>query len=384
MRQILEISLQNLKSLPRRLGPSLVAVIGVAGVVAVLVAVLSMARGFERTLMSGASPDNLVVLRSGSSSELDSGLPGDQARIIAQDPGIEANSMEVFVMVDLEKVATDSMANAPFRGVGLEAIAIREDMAIVEGRMFEPGRRELIAGRGATGQYRGVRVGQTLEFGSERWNVVGIFSGGGAAQSELWTDAAVLQDAFRRGTNFSSVRGRLAPGAAFEDVKDRLTTDPRLSVQVERETEYYAEQSEALSTFISVAGYGIAALMALGALFGALNTMYTAVADRSREIGTLRALGFAPVAIVTSVLLEAMLLALAGGVIGASAAWLVFHGLTVSTLSFTSFTQVVFDFAVTPGLLFQGLVLALAIGFLGGLAPAVRAVRMPIVSALRD
>jgi len=215
--------------------------------------------------------------------------------------------------------------------------------------------------------------------------VVGIFeSGGGSAESELWTDSATLQSAYRRGNSFSVVYGRLQDPALFAEFKDSLTSDPQLSVRVERESEYFAEQSRALSMFVSVAGYGIAVLMALGALFGALNTMYTAVSDRSREIATLRALGFTPVAIVASVMAEAMLLALAGGIIGAGIAWLLFNGFTVSTLNFSSFSQVVFAFAVTPGLLVQGIVIALIIGLVGGLAPAIRAARMPIVAALRE
>lgn len=385
MERILAITIQNLKSIPGRLGTSLVAVVGVAGVVAVLVAVLSMARGFESTLESGTSPDNVIVLRSGSSSELDSGFQGDQARLIAQAPQLSMVSPEVYVIVDLEKKSSGTPANVPMRGVGADAAAIRSEFRLFEGRMFEPGRRELIAGRGVADQYVGLEVGNTLAFGTERWDVVGIFeSGGGSAESELWTDAATLQGAYRRGNSFSVVYGRLESPEQFAAFKDELTGNPQLSVRVERESEYFAQQSQALSSFISVIGYGIAVLMALGALFGALNTMYTAVSDRSREIATLRALGFTPVSIVVSVMAEAMLLALAGGIIGAALAWLLFNGFTVSTLNFSSFTQVVFAFAVTPDLLVQGIVIALIIGLIGGLAPAVRAARMPIVSALRE
>ena len=384
MKQIIEITRANLRALPSRLASSLVAVIGVAGVVAVLVAVLSMARGFEQTLASGAAPENIVVLRSGSSSELDSGLGGDQVRLIQQAPQLEATSAEVYTMVDLIKKSSGTTANVPFRGVQPDAPRLRPDFQLLEGRMFEPGRREVVAGSGAADQFEGLAVGGVLELGNERWDVVGRFAGGGGAGSELWTDAAVIQAAYRRGNNFSAVFGELADEAAFDAFRDDLTSDPRLSVTVQRESDYRAEQSAALSTFISVLGYGIAFLMALGAMFGALNTMYTAVSDRSREIGTLRALGFSPGAVVVSVLVEAMLLALVGGLIGAVLAWLLFNGMTVSTLNFSSFTQVVFAFAVTPGLLLQGLLLALLIGLIGGLGPAVRAARMPIVSALRN
>ena len=384
MDQIVAITWHNLKSIPGRIGTSLVAIIGVAGVVAVLVAVLSMARGFESTLASGTAPDNVVVLRSGSSSELDSGFDGEQARLVTQSPYLALASPEVYVIVDLARKASGTDANVPLRGVSHDAVEIRPGFRIVAGRMFEPGRKELIAGIGAADQFVGLEVGNTLEFGTERWQVVGMFETGGAADSELWTDAPVVQGAYRRGNSYSVIYGRLNNIDDFQTFRDELTTNPQLSVRVEREADYFAEQSEALSTFIEVVGYGIAILMALGALFGALNTMYTAVSDRAREIATLRAIGFGPGAVVVSVMVEAMLLALIGGLIGALTAWAIFNGFTVSTLSFTSFTQVVFAFAVTPDLLVQGLLIALAIGLVGGLAPAIRAARMPIVSALRE
>ncbi len=384
MQPILAVTWQNLRSIPARLGTSLVTVIGVAGVVAVLVAVLSMARGFEATLESGTAPDNAVVLRSGSSSELDSGFQGEQARLIAQSPQLAAVSQEIYVVADIKKKSTGTDANVPIRGVGEAGPEIRRRFEIVAGRMFEPGRKELIAGVGAADQFVGLEVGNTLELGNERWDVVGHFETGGAADSELWTAAPVLQGAYRRGNSYSVIYGKLESVDDFQAFKDELTTNPRLSVRVEREADYFAAQSEALSTFIEVVGYGIAILMALGALFGALNTMYTAISDRAREIATLRAIGFSPAAVVVSVMAEAMLLALAGGLIGAVLAWLLFNGITVSTLSFSSFTQVVFAFAVTPDLLIRGLVLALIIGLVGGLAPAVRAARVPIVQGLRE
>ncbi|NBB93632.1 MAG: FtsX-like permease family protein [Gammaproteobacteria bacterium] len=385
MRQTLAITLQNLRSIPGRIGPSLVAVIGVAGVVAVLVAVLSMARGFESALTTGTDPENVVIMRSGSSGELDSGFDGPTTRLITQAPQLAFASPELYVVVDLQKKSTGTQANVPFRGISEDGPAVRDEFEIVEGRLFERGRKELIAGVAAAEKFSGLEVGNTLQFGQERWDVVGLFStGGGATESELWTDTAILQGAYRRGNSYSIVYGRLQNADDFQAFKDELTTDPRLSVKVERETEFRAQQSEALSGFISVLGYGIAILMALGALFGALNTMYTAVSDRSREIGTLRALGFASAPIVVSVMVEALLLALAGGVIGAAAAYALFNGFAVSTLNFSSFTQVVFAFAVTPDLLVQGVILALFIGLIGGLAPAVRAARMPIVSALRE
>jgi len=391
MGQIISVSWQNLRSLPQRMGASLVAIVGVAGVVAVLVAVLSMAKGFEQTMTAGGSPENVIVLRSGSSSELDSGISGTNVKTIESAPGLLVEdgrvlaSPEVYVMVDLTKKKTGTTANVPFRGVGPNAPAIREQFQIAEGRMFETGKKELIAGRGAQSQYESLEVGQTLAFGQEKWQVVGIFeSAGSSIESELWADAPVVQGAFRRGNSYAAVYARLSSVDQFETFKNALTTDPTLSAKVERELDYFSEQSEALTGFINGAGYGIAILMALGAVFGALNTMYTAVSDRAREIATLRALGFSRMPIVVSVLVEALLLSLVGGLIGSLAAYLLFNGFSVSTLNFASFTQIVFAFSVTPDLLLKGVFIALAIGLIGGFAPAIRAALQPIPTALRQ
>ena len=392
MNQMLAITWQNLKSIPQRWGPAMVAIVGVAGVVAVFVAVLSMARGFERTLEAGGAPDRVVVLRSGSSSELDSGLGGDQVKIIEETPGLLRGedgrplaSPELYVMVDLEKRSTGTTANVPLRGVTPAAFEVRDELQLVEGRRIQPGRKEIMAGRGAQDQFRGLEVGSVLEFGSDRWDVVGIFEAGGAVvESELWADAPVVQSAFRRGNSYAVMYGRLESADQFEVFRDQLTSDPRLSVKVQRESEYFAEQSRALSVFIQAVGYGIAVLMALGAVFGALNTMYSTVSDRAREIATLRALGFSGLPIVSSVMVEALALALVGGLLGGGIAWLLFNGYTVSTLNFSSFTQVVFAFAVTPDLLVKGIVIALVVGFIGGLAPALKAARLPISTALRQ
>ncbi len=388
--QTIAVTGQSIRSLPQRSGSSLVAVIGVAGVVLVFVAVLSMAYGFQRTLATGGDAQNVIVLRSASTSELDSTLSGDQVRIVKDTPGLAVGadgpraSGEVYVMVDLPKKSSGLGANVPLRGVEPAARELRSGIEVIEGRWFEPGKNELVAGRGAQGQFSGLEVGQTIKFGQEQWAVVGVLdAGGGLAESELWADVRIVQGAYRRGNNFNSVHARLADTGALVAFKDALSADPRVSLKIVREPEYYAEQSRALSVFIKVVGYGIALLMALGAMFGALNTMYTAVAERSREIATLRALDFSPLPIVASVLIEALLLATAGGVIGGLAAWLLFQGFTVSTLNWQSFSQVVFAFAVTPELLTQGIALALVIGFFGGLLPAVRAARLPVSMALR-
>jgi len=384
MGESLAITVQSLLTIRERLVASLVAVAGIAGVILVLLAVLSMARGFERALESNTAHDTIVVLRSGSSSELDSGLSGEQARLIAQSAQLRLASPELYVTVDLAKRSNGLEANAALRGVSEHGPTIRKRFEIVEGRLFEAGKKELIAGVGAAEQFRGLKVGQTLALGPERWQVVGLFRTGGAADSELWTDAAVLQGAYRRGNSYSVVYGKLGSADGLSDLRDALSAQPRLAVQVETEADYFAEQSRTLSTFIEIVGYGIASLMALGALFAALNTMYTAVAERAREIATLRAIGFRPRSIVCSVLAEATLLALAGGLIGIVGAWSLFNGLKVSTLSIQSFSQVAFSFVVTPGLMVQGLFLALCIGVFGGLAPALRAARIPIASGLRE
>lgn len=391
MNQTLAITGQNLRSLGQRRANALVSVIGVAGVVAVFVAVLSMAAGFERTMASVGSELNIIVLREGSSSELDSGLSSDQVKIIKDAPGLAQDqsgpmaSAELHVVVDLKKKSTRTDANVPLRGVEPAAASIRQGLSIVAGRWFEPGKMELVAGRGAASQFSGIEVGNRLKFGQSEWQVVGIFEAdGGVPESELWADVKVVQPAYRRGNNFASVFARLENAGALTSLRDTLSTDPRLSVDVKLEREYFSEQSEALSGFISIAGYGIALLMALGAAFGAINTMYTTVSERNREIATLKALGFSGGPIVISVLVESLLLSLAGGLAGGILAYVVFNGFTVSTLNFTGFSQIVFAFAVTPTLLFQGIFIALVIGLVAGFLPAIRAARRPVSTALRD
>ncbi len=384
IRQTLAVTWQSLINLPQRTASSLVAVTGVAGVVLVFVAVLSMAYGFQKTLAGGGSDSNMIVLRSGASSEMDSGLSGDQTRIIKDVPSVEFAAGELFVLATLPRRSNGSDSNVPVRGVEPASRDIRGTIELVEGRWFEEGKQELVVGVGAHSQFD-VDVGSSIRLGQQDWAVTGRFSAdGGLAESELWADARVLQGAYRRGNNFSVVQVRLDDPASAQSFKDQLTEDPRLSLKIASEQEFYSEQSQILSTLIRVVGYGVAILMALGAVFGALNTMYTAVSDRAREIGTLRALGFSSSSIVVSVMVEALILALAGGLIGGAAAYLVFNGFTVSTLNYASFSQVVFGFAVTPQLLTQGIVMALVIGFIGGLMPALRAARMPVSMALRQ
>jgi len=392
-RQAAAVTGMNLRSLGQRRGASAVAVLGVAAVVGVFAAVLSMAAGFQHTMNSAGSEAVAVVMRAGSTAELNSGLSNEQVRIVADAPGVARGedgplaSAELYVIVDLPRkgAGPDSSSNVPLRGIQQHGAAVRGNVTITDGRMFEPGRAEIIAGRGARGQFAGLDPGDRVRFGQAEWQVVGTFeAGGGVSESELWTDVRVLQPAYRRGNTFQSVRVRLESPEALAQLDAALEADPRIDVDVERETDYYAAQSEALTRFIKSIGYPLSILMAIGAVFGALNTMYSSVAARTREIATLRALGFGASPVAVSTLVESLLLALIGGMIGAAITWVVFNGYTVSTLNGATFSQVVFAFAVTPALLAQGLVAALVIGLLGGLLPGLRAARLPVVTALRE
>jgi putative ABC transport system permease protein len=389
--QVVSITKFGLMSLPQRRGSAAATVIGIAGVVAVLVGVLSIAAGFKQAMTVSGAPDGAIILRSGADSEMVSVFPRDETRIIADTPGVARTdqgplaSAELFVIIDLPKLGTGTDANVPLRGVESAAFQVRENLKIVEGRKFDWGKNEVIVGRGAAREFAGLQVGSTIKVGRYEWPVVGIFSAdGGAAESEIWTDARVLQDAYHRGDSFQSVSVRLNSPSAFQAFKDALTSNPQLNVQVMRQTDYYAQQSQTMTRLVTTLGFVIAFLMALGAVFGALNTMYSAVAVRSREIGTLRALGFGGGAVVVSLLLESMLLALAGGVIGGVVAYVAFNNFHTSTMNFQSFSQVTFAFRVTPALLVRGIAWAAVIGLIGGLFPAIRAARLPITVALRE
>jgi len=391
MKQMLAVTLLNLRTVPQRLGSSAVAIVGIAGVVVVLVAVLSIAEGFQAVMQGTGSPDRALIMRSGADSEMTSGLGGPDVDVIKQAPGIVRDgqvlqaSGELFVIIDLPKRSTGTDANVPMRGIEPVATTVRQEFSIVEGRMFEFGTNEVIAGRGATGQFAGLEVGNEIRLGQSTWRVVGIFeTDGSVAETEVWTDARTLQGAYRRGNSFQSVLARLESPEAFTAFRDWLTSNPQLNVQVLRENDYYSAQSRALTRLVRIVGFGIAALMSLGAIFGAILTMYTAVATRAREIATLRALGFNALAVVTSVLAESLALAAVGGLAGGLAAYLAFNGYQTSTINFQTFSQVAFAFRVTGTLLALGLFTALVIGFFGGLLPAWRAARLPIVSALRE
>ncbi|MCI0547149.1 MAG: ABC transporter permease [Candidatus Rokubacteria bacterium] len=392
LNQVRELTWVSVRAIPERLGTSLVVIVGIAGVVGVLVSVLAMAEGFRCTLASTGRPERVIMLRAGSDSELSSSVARDQATLLAVLPGVARDpggrplaSAEVVVMVELPRRGETDANNVPFRGVQPGAFTIRDEVAIVAGRRFERGVREVMVGRKAAAQFAGLDVGSRIAFRDSDWVVVGIFaSGGDVHESEIWADSDVAMSAFRR-ASYQSVTARLRDGSepGFTAFRDSVSRDRRFAISTLREPEYYAKQATALATLINVLGYTVAAFMAVGATFGALNCMYSAIASRQVEIATLRAIGFSGGPVVVSVLLEALFLALLGGLVGGALAYLYCDGATLSTLNWSTFSQVAFEFRVTPGLLVQGLAWALAIGLLGGLLPALRAARLPVTTALR-
>jgi putative ABC transport system permease protein len=380
----------NLRSIRRRWTSSIVAVLGIAGAVGVFVAMLAMAHGFQATLVQSGSPDNALVMRAGASSEMVSAITLDSERIIESAPGVvrQTNgpvvSPEVIVMAPFPLVSSGSDANVQVRGVSARALEVRAGVHMVQGRFLKPGLTELVIGRNVASTYRGLDLGKTISFGGGTWTVVGVFDAGGSAfDSEIWADTAILDQVYNRPANvFQSVTVKLQPGS-FNHFKDALTADPRLNVDVERETEYYRKQSQSLTTLITVLGTLVGAIMGIGAVFGALNTMYSAVAERSREIATMRALGFGRMSITVSFMIEAILIAGIGGLLGGLAV-LPLNGYTASTLNFQTFSHMAFAFRVTPALLLGGMVFALMMGLVGGTPPAVRAARRPVAAALRE
>ena len=388
--QVFAVVGYNLRTIPERKGSALTAAVGIAGVVLVLVGVLAIAAGFRRALTSTGSKDVAIVLRSGADNEMNSGLSRDETRLISDAPGLARNasgplaSAELFVIINLPKRSTGTDANVPLRGVSAASFDVRGNIQLVEGRKFESGKNEIIVGAGAARAFAGLDLGSAIQLGQNQWQIVGIFTGGGgSAESEIWSDADVLQPAYTR-EGFQSVYARLNSPASFSQFKDALTTNPQLKVKVVTLDEFFTEQSRMVSEFITTIGVAIAALMAIGALFAALNTMYGAVSARTREIATLRALGFGAGPIVASVLAESIVVALFGGVLGAAAAWLAFDGYQASTINWQTFSQVTFAFAVTPALILMAIIWATMLGLLGGVFPAIRASRLPIASALRE
>ena len=389
--QVASVTRLSLQTIVERKGPSAAATFGIAGVVAVFVAVLSIAQGFYRVMQVSGDPSAAVVMRSGADTEMMSIIMGEERRLMGDAPGVARSergpltSSELFVVINLPKRSTGTDANVPLRGVEASAFDVHDTVRVTAGRRFEAGLNEVIVGLGAAAEFAGLDLGARIKVGRSEWTVVGLFSAnGGLAESEIWTDATVLQGAYHRGNSYQTVHVRLASPEAFEGFKGALTSDPRLNVKVQKQTEYYIEQSSAVYRLITGLGTLVAVLMAIGAVFGALNTMYTAVSARTREIATLRALGFGSGPVVISIMVESVCLALVGGAVGGGLAYFVFDGYRAATMNWQSFSQVAFAFDVTPGLLIQGVIYATAIGLIGGLFPAIRAARLPIAQALRE
>lgn len=381
----------NVLSIRARWGSTVVAVLGIAGTVGVFVWMLAMARGFQAMLVASGSHQNAIVRRAGSTTEMESVVSLDTVKIIESAPGVARGpqgplvSGEVVVVAAMPLRSTGTDANTQIRGVSPQALLVRDSVRIVEGRMFQPGLNQLVVGKNAARNYQGFELGGHVRFGGGDWTVVGIMdAGGNAFDSEGWCDAAVLNQVYKRPTTiFQAATARLTGPEAFQSFKDALTRDPRLDVTVDREVEYYAAQSKALTDLIQNVGFFIAVIMAIGAVFAALNTMYSAVSERGREIATLRALGFGSGAVVFSFVLESMLLALVGGILGTLVV-IPFNGYTVGTMNWATFSHVSFGFKITPALVLAGVFFALLMGLIGGLPPALRAARRPIAVSLRD
>lgn len=390
-RQIGAVTAMNLRSLPQRVGTSLVIVIGIAGVVGVLISVLAMSTGMIRTMKNSGREDRAIVMRNGSASESGSALPRDATRLIEDGVGVRRDadgkpivSAEAVRLINLYKKSDGAEVNAAIRGVGPRALALRPELKVIAGRMFTPAVNEVIVGKSAHAQFKGLNVGERITTRGATWTVVGVFTTtGDSHESELMTDGETLIAALQRG-GFQSMTVMLESPAAFQKFKDSLTSNPALAVDVSREREYFEQQSKTISQLISIVAYVVGGIMAVGAIFSALNTMYSAVSARLREIATLRAIGFGSTAMIISVLAEALLLALVGGAIGAVLAWLFFNGYTVSTSGGgPAAGQLVFELSVNAQLIALGVAWACVIGLLGGLFPAVRAARLPVATALR-
>ena len=381
----------NFRSVKARWTSAIVAVLGIAGTVGVFVAMLSLARGFKATLVSSGSVDNAMVMRAGATSEMTGGVGIDAVKILQDAPGIARSSdgplvtPEVVLVAPVPLISTGTDANVQIRGVSKNVLQIRNKVKIVEGRMFQPGLNEVVVGKNATKSYTGLTLGNTISLGNVRWLIVGIFDAGGSSfDSEVWADAHLLGPAYNRpDTFFQSVTVHLTSPDSLQQFKDAVTSDPRLNVDVTREIDYYSKQSTRLTTLITVLGGLIAAIMAIGAVFGALNTMYSAVAERGREIATMRALGFGGPAVVFSFVIEALLIAFVGGLIGCLVV-LPLNGLTTGAMNLQTFSHLAFAFKITPELLVKGIIFALVMGFVGGLLPAVRAATRPVAQALRE
>jgi putative ABC transport system permease protein len=380
----------NLRSMIVRKGTAAMTAGGIAMVVAVFVMTLALAQGFKATLVASGSPGNAIVLRKSATAETVSAVLRSDVPIIESLPqvargsdGRPLSSPELVTIIALPRQTDDQPANVPVRGVGPRAFEVRDSLRFVEGRRFTPGTREINVGRLAVGRFKGLTVGSDLKFGSTTWKVAGVFTADDAAfESEVWGDVELMSPAFQR-AGYQSITVKLADPSMFDSFKAAVESDPRLYLQPHRELDYYAEQSQAMTKAIRVFGTFVTLILSIGAMFGAMNTMYAAVAYRTREIGTLRALGFSRFRVVTAFLAESIALAVIGGVFGCILA-LPVHGLSTGTTNFASFTEVAFKFRITPALMAGGLVFSAVMGAVGGLLPAIRAARIPVARALRE
>jgi putative ABC transport system permease protein len=391
--QVGAVTGMNLRNIPQRWSSSLVAVLGIGGVTLVLVALLSIAAGFKVALEGSGSDDVAMVMRGGSNNELSSGFGPDTVTVVGDAPGIRKDpktskpllSPELYVLVDGKMKGKDASTNLPLRGVSALAPQVRRQFKITEGRMFKEGTNEVVVGAGAANQYEGLDVGRTVRWGTTDWKVVGHFSdGGGIAESEVWGDTPFVQQAWRRGNSYQSIRAKLTSAGALKAFKDTLTKDPRVRLEIMSERTFYIDQQKIMSTIIKFVGWTLAVMMGFAAIFAALNTLYNAVAQRVREIATLRALGFGGGPVVISVLVEAIVLGAVGGLIGGVMAYLTLNGMHSSTMNFASFSQMTFAFTVTPALMATGIIYGLILTLLAGILPGIRAANMPITTGLRE
>ena len=399
--QIAAVTGMNLRNIPQRWSSSLVAVLGIGGVTLVLIALLSIAAGFQAALEGSGSDDVAIIMRAGSTNELSGGFGTDTVTVVSDSPGIKKAaagknvnaslagkpilSPELYVLVDGKMKGKDASTNLPLRGVSPMAPLVRKSFDLVEGRMFKEGTNEVVVGNGVVQSYDGLEVGKTVRWGGANWTVVGRFTDkAGIAESEVWGDTRVVQQAWRRGNSFQSIRVKLENPAALKTLKDALTKDPRVRVDVKSERAFYVDQQKLMSTIINYVGWTLAIMMGIAALFAALNTLYNAVANRVREIATLRALGFGGFPVVVSVLVEAMILGAVGGLIGGVLALVFLNGMHSSTMNWASFSQMTFAFTVTPRLMVTGIIYGLILCFIAGILPGIRAARLPITAGLRE
>jgi putative ABC transport system permease protein len=399
--QIVAVTGMNLRNIPQRWSSSLVAVLGIGGVTLVLISLLSIAAGFQAALEGSGSEDVAIIMRAGSTNELSGGFGVDTVSVVSDAPGIRKAaagknvdaslvgkpilSPELYVLVDGKMKGKDATTNLPLRGVSPMAPLVRKSFDLVQGRMFKEGTNEVVVGNGVVQSYDGLDVGKVVRWGGANWTVVGRFTDKqGIAESEAWGDTRVVQQAWRRGNSFQSIRVKLENPAALKTLKDSLTKDPRVRVDVKSERAYYVDQQKLMSTIINYVGWTLAIMMGIAALFAALNTLYNAVANRVREIATLRALGFGGFPVVVSVLVEAMILGAVGGLVGGLLALVFLNGMHSSTMNWASFSQITFAFTVTPQLMVTGIIYGLILCFIAGILPGIRAARLPITAGLRE